>query len=382
MSSARAIEFEGRTYEWSYDPGAISGDSCWTWSDVANQMRPPAAVVAQLNRLFIDSIDDPIPLLEIEGDLSRLKELLLSMGAIGTDFERPGLRLFMTIWDPDRATELRFERRLSEQALALNPFNCVELRNWLFASEGGTVSLPASVCLMGSGPFDTEELAAFLETQDIEVVDDAVGRLILGRQDWDVEELDDLIDLHQGDKLRIYSQEMFLTMMLSRHDPFAAGDSVLAAFRAGHPGLEFVSEGWVGWVTTDVPFDRAQASSSRSGIAKDWQDRSPLTVLGYRVGKDGLGYSERRRILQSAFRGPLPQVGSLSYMAKWGEPDTPERLKEIADRLALNCRINKKRANPSLQAISEWEDDLDWLKDSFYRGHMAFHWPGTDIGTP
>lgn len=237
---------------------------------------------------------------------------------------------------------------------------------------------------MGSGPFDSTELAAFLETHHIEVVDDAVGRLILGRQDWDEQELDDFIDLHQGDKLRIYSQEMFLAMLLSRRDPFAADQRVLAAFRAGHPGLEFVSEGWVGWVTTDVPFDRAQAesSSSRSGIGSRWQEQSPLAALGYHVGKDGLGYLERRRILESAFRDALPQVGSRSYMEKWGEPGTPERLKAIANLLASTCRNRKKIANASPEAISDWENDLDWLKKSFYRGHMAFHWPGTDIGVP
>lgn len=137
MSSARAIEFEGRTYEWSYDPDAISGDSFWTWSDIANQMRPPVAVEAQLNRMFIDSIDDPIPLLKlVRDDPSRLRELLVSMGATGTDFERPEYRVLLWCWDPGRASQLKFKELLTKQTVTLSPFNCIELRDWLFASEG------------------------------------------------------------------------------------------------------------------------------------------------------------------------------------------------------------------------------------------------------
>lgn len=91
---------------------------------------------------------------------------------------------------------------------------------------------------------------------------------------------------------------------------------VLAAFRAGHPGLEFVSQGWAGWVNTFVAFDGGNSKQLNS--TSGWPSESPLHVMGYRVGKQGIGIVGRHEILRNAFLGELPNVISQAYMNEWG----------------------------------------------------------------
>ena len=167
-----------------------------------------------------------------------------------------------------------------------------------------------------------------------------------------------------------------LAYLATGTDPFDGGIDVLEAFKAGHPGLEFVSEGWRGWVTTQILPNRRTASSDSMGNTS-WNKESPLRALGYKVGDQGEPDDERQRILTQAFQGKLPIVGDNAYMATWGEPCSPQRLKKIADAIASFCRNMKKKQNPSEQAIEDWEQDLRWLYDTFYHGRFRFSWPDT-----
>ena len=170
---------------------------------------------------------------------------------------------------------------------------------------------------------------------------------------------------------------MFLGYLAKQEDPFLGGEDVLAAFRAGHEGLEFVSQGWPGWVQAFVGPNRS-SPSTRSAFDFEVEE-SPLRVMGYTVGQQGEQEETRHEILRRAFSEHLPIVGSSGYMQQWGEPASAQRLKKIADNLSTYCRNARNRANPPQEAISDWESDLEWLRVEYYHGHMQFHWPSTFV---
>lgn len=101
-----------------------------------------------------------------------------------------------------------------------------------------------------------------------------------------------------------------------------------------------------------------------------------LGFVGYRVGANGVGASQRQDLLDSVYLDQLPSLNSKEYMSEWGEPSTDTRLKKIAESIAAFTR-NAKRRNPQLMsvAISEWESDLSYMKDKYYTHNVYFVWP-------
>ena len=112
----------------------------------------------------------------------------------------------------------------------------------------------------------------------------------------------------------------------------------------------------------------------------DWPDTSLLKFMGYSVGQKGATEDARRAILDYVYKHPVPQVGSPEYMAKWGQPRTGTRLKQIAENIAASAR-NKKRSKfgDFSVAIDEWEDDLEYLRVTYYVDKYDFGWPNTDV---
>jgi hypothetical protein len=120
---------------------------------------------------------------------------------------------------------------------------------------------------------------------------------------------------------------------------------------------------------------RHVAAKGKSGAP----EQSPLCALGYRVGKHGLFFAERRSILEKAYFDELPFVHSDSYMQEWGKPGSETRLERIANHLADRCRQDKHRATDCILAIEHYEDDLRWLKQAYYHEHMHLNWPNTMV---
>jgi hypothetical protein len=369
------LELDGRKYEWMHDSAAGSPDNCWTWSDVQSSMKPSSTIIAQLNRRFIDAITESMADDLARDEVKRFEAILRSMGAKDSDFDRPGLDRILKIAKPERFREHRFERLPSN---AHSPFNCRELRDWVFGKSTVKAFIPSVVTCLGDGPFEFEDFVSFLASRNISHNSIPPGHLILGREGWEESEVDSAIDEHRGKSLRIYSQEMFVVMLTYGLDPFSAPADVPSAFRAGHPGLMFVSAGWVGWVNTQVPYE-GPSRSTRKASPSGSPSQSPLHAMGYRVGRQGLSSGERRSILGKAFSGGLPHVENPEYMSQWGEPGSPERLRKMANDIAANCRNMKRRRNRSDQAIKEWESDLEWLEQTYYRGHFQFSWPRTSV---
>jgi hypothetical protein len=129
------------------------------------------------------------------------------------------------------------------------------------------------------------------------------------------------------------------------------------------------------WPTTQPPV----GSGSLAEDTVFEHPQGPLGHLGYRVGLVGLVPESRREILDWVYRNPLPLVNSAEYMREWGQRVSGPRLRKMAESIAAFCR-NAKRDDPTrlAVAITNWEDDLAYLKRTYYDGRYDFIWPRTD----
>ena len=128
------------------------------------------------------------------------------------------------------------------------------------------------------------------------------------------------------------------------------------------------------WPSTEAP------ESSESLDSMDAQKKGLLGIMGYRVGINGLSDFQRRDLLSAIYEESLVQCGSPEYMAEWGDNSTSTRLQKLANCLATFTRNAKRRHFAGLaQSIQNWEDDLSFLKKSYYDGRYSFDWPDTKI---
>ena len=106
-----------------------------------------------------------------------------------------------------------------------------------------------------------------------------------------------------------------------------------------------------------------------------------MAHMGYRVGKSGVPKLQRRKILADVFeRERLPPVQDRDYMNEWGTARSSARLKKMADSIASFARNFKRNDfDRYRQAISDYGEDLDWLKQKYYTGQFRFQWPSTDL---
>lgn len=375
MTEIQEIEFEGRTYVWSHEPQ--SPKEPWTWTEANHFTTLPQQLVSRLNRHFVKEHAEKIAHMLEEAEQVPFVKLLKLMGAKEADIERVGLSSALEQIDAEYALRQKFEELPFP---GHTPFNSPVMRDWFFSKSTEPTAVDLHVACIGNGPFEQTEFENFLRSRGIVCTEATAisGNLILGRDDWAEDEIDEFIDLHEGKRLRIFSQEMFLAFLALNSDPFDATPDVLAAFRAGHDGLKFVSDGWPGWVQTEtfVRYDRR--SSSRSQTPNYNVPQSPLPLLGYKVGQTGVDEEARRDALRQAFEDSLHAVETFEYMEQWGEPGTPRRLRRIAEHLA--SLIRTRSGNPKFsEAIKDWTSDLKWLKETFYHGHMEFSWPQTYV---
>ena len=135
--------------------------------------------------------------------------------------------------------------------------------------------------------------------------------------------------------------------------------------------IELADEGWT-WPTTTA------ASGDGFMDADEWPRAGMLSFLGYHVGVNGLRADDRRKILDSAYAGRLPNVNDAQYMQGWGAPASSARLRKIAESIAAFCR-NHRRKDPSALSVTEWESDLDYLHARHYVGRYDFVWPDTTL---
>ncbi len=63
-------------------------------------------------------------------------------------------------------------------------------------------------------------------------------------------------------------------------------------------------------------------------------------------------------------------------MAEWGSPATPARLRKMAWSIASFANHALRRADPAHSlAITQWTDDLEYLRVKYSVGKFGFDWP-------
>lgn len=169
-----------------------------------------------------------------------------------------------------------------------------------------------------------------------------------------------------------------------RHNDLAGLIEILIELRfRSSPGAvrtrELVTERLYELIEEGFPWPTTTALTADGYLEVDnWPRKGMLSHLGYHVGKSGLYKNNRRKVLDFAYTGKLPNLNDKSYMDKWAKPRTSARLRQIGESIAAFCR-NLKRKDPNALAVQEWEADLEYLRTEYYVGHYDFTWPSTTL---
>lgn len=313
--------------------------------------------------------------------------------------------------------------------------NSVSIRNW-FAQQALDRKNPDIDCplvLIGNGPYELNEFRAFLESYGITNIllekDDWVFErhgqcplFIVGQSDFltpaflslfmeecilqsptvPVSDLlpgakwiqrhinaDRQVIFYRSKRVRnpvILSQEMLLAGLFVQLRKMGYGWQMYfgeewASHYACHPALKELrslrrcaaGRKKFPWPTTDLK------GGAKVGSTYDCDD-GLLAYLGYRVGKSGKPRSERREILSSLYyAASIPKEFETEAGNSWGTGESAYRLHRMAELIATLAKFSKGRDDTSVyaQAIADWEEDLAWLKETFYDGRFddAFFWP-------
>lgn len=112
------------------------------------------------------------------------------------------------------------------------------------------------------------------------------------------------------------------------------------------------------------------------GNDSDWPQVGLLKAAGYSVGAKDPGRAQRRTVLTAVFRGPIPRVHDIGYMAMWGADESLDRLLKMAWSITTFAN-NRLRQLDGVDddAVAAWREDRAWLKSEFYDGVYSFPWP-------
>jgi len=234
----------------------------------------------------------------------------------------------------------------------------------------------------GHGPWDSGVMESVLKSLGYAMrpaPDKSLEVFVVGRSNWSEEEILDQIDSRAGLPIRIYSQEMFFSKLVTGRDPFDANDSdLLNAFAKDHPALQFLKSLSTPW--PELSLEEAggieEVDSGDYGVSN-----SPLNLLGYRVGKTSpLTISERRKILTDCFNTadlPFSDDSDENYCRKWGRKGSDQRLYRIAVHLKSLADGRTGRDHRKPQARQDWISDSKWLKEKYAKQYGSrFSWPG------
>lgn len=246
------------------------------------------------------------------------------------------------------------------------------IRKWLLSPQPkARFRLPRRLILVGHGPLSQAEMSRTLAAVGVEAVapsDPLLDVMVVGRDGWLVDDLEDQIRA-RGERIsRVYSQEMLLAACLTRCDPLDASKALLKQFAEGHDALQYLISSGFNWPLVN-----------NRGLNDDGQippgGESPLHTLGYIVGRiKGLPEKDRQTLLKSAFSGELPSIHSKAYMQGWGTPRSRARLRRMARH--LHQEVMKRVAEPMYEtAVTHWTNDLVWMRETLYEPWMRFRWP-------
>ena len=291
---------------------------------------------------------------------------------------------------------LQSELRLSKGLIAEQEDQIAELSNELLMAPKGEFSIrsletlywltsqfstpqrhqmPREVLLIGDGPWDLGDLESLLVGKkfkvDYEWTNPRCEIIVVGRNNWDPDQIEEQIALRDGKSLRVYPQELFVAFLILGVDPFElASDDELLLFAQDHSLMDYLFEQQFPWPDSSYQAD----GPINIGESLDAEDgSSPMFKLGYSVAQNrGLSEYERQRALEKALSAEdLPWCISDDYMEEWGPPQSAARLR----RMAWHIYLMTKRHRQHKQAVEKWVHDLGWLQSEKYKPIHRFRWP-------
>ena len=90
---------------------------------------------------------------------------------------------------------------------------------------------------------------------------------------------------------------------------------------------------------------------------------SPLKIMGYTVGVNGLNAYEREKVLNLALFGNFQRYmpEQINYDLRWGIPGSRTRFKLVHDHIRRVKNLRNNRRNMS-QAVRDWSNDLNFIR--------------------
>lgn len=127
-----------------------------------------------------------------------------------------------------------------------------------------------------------------------------------------------------------------------------------------------------------MPYDSRIDSVEIRPPKLDMRSKTPLTEMGYHVGKSGIqSASERReilcRIIDSSIE-KLPKTGPASYMRQWGQANSMLRVRHVAYHLSWNIGFQGAKEENRL-AKRHWIADLRWITSNLKGVTPDSKWP-------
>lgn len=332
---------------------------------------------------------------------------------------------------------------LNDESPALAPFSTIEGRNWMAERvlNPKERNYKALILLLGDGPFEARELADFLHRFNVDVYlehlsppDDSSDEtwegwrcfgsiysivVVLGSKNFAsrgflslfaskgvrdhgntptsmffrnwierVEEEDGRCHYLRSRSLAtatFISQEMLLAEIFTKGNGDFNFGTAWHKHIEEHPALKSVRSIREDIKLLDEAFQwpNTEAEPGETALGPtDWPQIGMMKFLGYSVGVNGETKITRQRILSDLFQKVnLPKVDSQAYVDEWGAPESGARLRKMAQSIASFCRGARRRDEYALSlAIDEWEEDLAWLKTTYYDGKFdrQFQWPETN----
>lgn len=244
--------------------------------------------------------------------------------------------------------------------------------------RGSATSPPVKIMVAGSGPLGSEECGSILNQFGISVDDNepSLDHLVVGRNGWNEDDLLAIGQTRETGRLWVYSQEMLLAWLSCGQDPFL-DRGILDAFLPGHKGLEWFNHLPKGEWTQGV-------LTPRSGRAQGDMPRNPsglLTEIEYRVGMTrGVRKDIRRGYFDEFMSGTRhSSLGRVGDALEFGPPKSGTRLecleKRIAHQIFEKRRAMEETGQDNSVALRDWQEDLDWLYEKYYRpSGFRFKW--------
>lgn len=213
-----------------------------------------------------------------------------------------------------------------------------------------------NIGLTGEGPFKKKEIAQILRKCGVYKYDlrpKANNVIILGRKKYDHTKLKKFGKNSPINNGRVFTQESFMRYLMFGED-YNVNQTIKNEIR--HQAIDYLRK------LNGKEFPWPKINYDSLGVKKlieiEWSDESELRRLtGYSVA----GEHTTKRIRRAQLRKGVAQIG----------------LENVARHIArqLRQRLNRTDADYT-SALSKWEDDLDWLYDTYYEGQRySFPWP-------